>query len=69
MDGNAFLEESVVELRQSIASASNILFVVAAGNQGLDLTDNDYLYNLVIDTNKVSYKGGKKKEDRYTIHS
>lgn len=46
-------ESSMVELKKTIVNASNILFVCAAGNRSLDLTNNKKYYPVGFDTDNM----------------
>lgn len=46
-------ESSMVELKKTIINASNILFVCAAGNRSLDLTNNKKYYPVGFDTDNM----------------
>lgn len=46
-------EASMVELKKTIINASNILFVCAAGNRSLDLTNNKKYYPVGFDTDNM----------------
>ena len=48
-----YLESSMVELKKTIINASNILFVCAAGNRSLDLTNNKKYYPVGFDTDNM----------------